>query len=106
MITGPTRCGKTILLKAIIGELPCVSGFVTVESKIIVYCSQSTWTWNASIRENVCGLDVLACAVHSRPKILVTDDELSGLDGPTAETVFGRLLGHGVCCVTWVPPLY
>ncbi|KAG0653052.1 abc multidrug transporter B [Hyphodiscus hymeniophilus] len=55
MITGPVGCGKTTLLKAILGEVPCNEGTVYVHSKQMAYWSQSPWLQNVSIRQTICG---------------------------------------------------
>ncbi|KAL1301831.1 hypothetical protein AAFC00_006016 [Neodothiora populina] len=54
-VTGPVGSGKTILMKAVLGEIGCESGHVFVASTHISYCSQTSWIWNASIRDNICG---------------------------------------------------
>lgn len=53
MIIGPIGCGKSSLLKAILGETPSTSGVVAVNSPYISYCDQTPWIMNASIRDNI-----------------------------------------------------
>ena len=56
MITGPVGAGKTILLKAILGELPSEGGTVYIKSKRIAYCSQTPWLQSGSIRKTIIGI--------------------------------------------------
>ena len=55
MIAGPIGSGKTTLLKAILGELPCRDGSISVHPHSLAYCSQSVWLPNGSIQEIVTG---------------------------------------------------
>jgi ATP-binding cassette subfamily C (CFTR/MRP) protein 1 len=56
IIVGPAGSGKTTLMRAMLGELPCDSGSVAVSSKSIAYCGQTPWLLNVSIQENICGI--------------------------------------------------
>lgn len=51
-ITGPVGCGKSLLLKAILGEVECISGSVRVGTSRIGYCGQETWLENITVLEN------------------------------------------------------
>lgn len=53
LIIGPIGCGKSSLLKAILGETPSASGLVAVKSPYIAYCDQTPWIMNATIRDNI-----------------------------------------------------
>ncbi|KAI4747400.1 multidrug resistance-like protein [Aureobasidium sp. EXF-12298] len=53
MITGPVACGKTTLLKGILGETPVTEGRVELSSSSIAWCEQSPWLMNASIQANI-----------------------------------------------------
>jgi ATP-binding cassette, subfamily C (CFTR/MRP), member 1 len=55
MITGPVGCGKTTLLKALLGELPYTKGSISVRNREMAYCSQGAWLPNGKFREIVCG---------------------------------------------------
>ncbi|KAH0376082.1 putative ABC transporter, partial [Aureobasidium melanogenum] len=55
VLIGPTGSGKTTLLKAILGEIPCQSGEVFVQSKSMAYCSQTPFVLNGSVKKNICG---------------------------------------------------
>ncbi|WEW60176.1 hypothetical protein PRK78_005661 [Emydomyces testavorans] len=56
MIVGPVGSGKTTLIKAILGELPCESGLITVTPAPLAYCHQKPWLTNTSILQSICGL--------------------------------------------------
>jgi ATP-binding cassette subfamily C (CFTR/MRP) protein 1 len=43
MITGPVACGKSTLLKGLLGETPLSEGRVAVPSSDIAWCEQSPW---------------------------------------------------------------
>lgn len=51
-IVGPTGSGKSSCLAAILGELPIVSGKITVQGKI-AYIPQSPWLFPGTIRQNI-----------------------------------------------------
>jgi ATP-binding cassette subfamily C (CFTR/MRP) protein 1 len=55
MITGPVGSGKSSILRALLGELPCGTGSIYIQSKRMAYCSQSPWLRNGTIREAICG---------------------------------------------------
>ncbi|KAH8671415.1 ABC transporter [Xylariales sp. PMI_506] len=53
VILGPVGCGKSTILKAILGEATIFSGSVWISSKELAYCDQSPWVLNGSVRENI-----------------------------------------------------
>ncbi|KAF5689105.1 multidrug resistance-associated 1 [Fusarium circinatum] len=55
LLLGPVASGKTTLLKALLGEVPNISGSIEVHSKGIAWCEQSPWLLNRTIRENIIG---------------------------------------------------
>lgn len=55
VLLGPVGSGKTSLIKAVLGELTCKSGSISVASKGIAFCSQSSWLLNISVKESICG---------------------------------------------------
>jgi len=55
MLVGTVGVGKSTFLKSIIGELGFESGSISIATKNIAYCSQSSWLPNATVREIVCG---------------------------------------------------
>ncbi|KAF2218923.1 P-loop containing nucleoside triphosphate hydrolase protein [Elsinoe ampelina] len=52
-LTGPVACGKSTLLKALLGETPLTEGEVTVAEHRISHCEQSPWLINASVQRNI-----------------------------------------------------
>lgn len=54
LIIGPVACGKSTLLKGLLGEVYLLSGSVeyTVPHEI-AYCDQDAWLLNQSIRDNI-----------------------------------------------------
>ena len=53
MIVGPVGSGKTVLLKALLGEVPMLSGTAKAFSGNISYCDQTPFHMNGTIRESV-----------------------------------------------------
>ncbi|KAI1077702.1 hypothetical protein F5B20DRAFT_583110 [Whalleya microplaca] len=56
LITGKTGSGKSILLKALLSELPLISGKMQMRShpsETISYAGQSPWLLRGTIRENI-----------------------------------------------------
>ncbi|EGX90496.1 multidrug resistance protein, putative [Cordyceps militaris CM01] len=54
-ITGPLSCGKSTLLKAILGEVSCVRGQVSVQAASVAYCQQMPYIFNGTIESNIVG---------------------------------------------------
>ena len=57
IIVGIVGSGKSTLLKAIIGELPCSAGSLTVDAGLKAYCAQTPWLPNSTVRQIVCGYE-------------------------------------------------
>lgn len=57
MIVGPVGVGKSTLLKAILGEIPCDKGTISVASRSMAYCSQTPWLLNGTVQQAVCGIN-------------------------------------------------
>ncbi|KAF2842938.1 hypothetical protein M501DRAFT_1005649 [Patellaria atrata CBS 101060] len=55
MIVGPVGCGKSTLVKAILGEIPAMKGIVQVSSLSVAYCDQTPWLMNGTIKESIVG---------------------------------------------------
>lgn len=82
LVNGPIGSGKSTLLQAILGELPCESGSLTVSSKRMAYCSQTSWILNTSIQQIVCGLSRGSVDERWYQKVLHTcalDDDIGRL---------------------------
>ena len=55
MIIGPVACGKSTLLKALLGETPSSQGFVYVSTTNVAFCDQTPWLINGSVQKNILG---------------------------------------------------
>lgn len=55
IVSGSVGCGKSRLLRAILGEVPASKGSVAVSTKQIAYCAQKSWLPGGSIREIITG---------------------------------------------------
>lgn len=57
MLAGSVGCGKSSLLRGILGEIRISSGTVGFEdaSESIAYCDQTAWLRNMSVRDNIIG---------------------------------------------------
>lgn len=56
MIVGPVGCGKSSLLKGILGEVPSTKGLVYIDQAHAAFVDQSSWIQNTSIRNNIIGV--------------------------------------------------
>ncbi|KAH7030673.1 ABC transporter [Microdochium trichocladiopsis] len=57
VILGPVGCGKSTMLKAILGELSLFKGEVRTSYTGVAYCGQSPWLPNETVREIITGSD-------------------------------------------------
>ncbi|RAH46582.1 ABC transporter [Aspergillus brunneoviolaceus CBS 621.78] len=55
MVNGPVGSGKSMLLRAMLGEVPKVSGKLTVAARSFAYCAQAPWIVSGTIQENIRG---------------------------------------------------
>ncbi|KXH42042.1 hypothetical protein CNYM01_08392 [Colletotrichum nymphaeae SA-01] len=55
MCSGPVGCGKTALVRALLGEICTASGTISVSTKRIGYCEQSPWLPSGTFKQAVCG---------------------------------------------------
>ncbi|KAH0284042.1 putative ABC transporter, partial [Aureobasidium sp. EXF-3399] len=69
-LVGPTGSGKTTLLKAILGEIPCRSGNLSVGTRSIAYCAQDPFILNGSVESKVCGLSTMEFSATWYQKVL------------------------------------
>ena len=53
MIVGPVGCGKSILLKAILGEVPAISGKINVFVSDFAFCDQTPFHMNGTVRDSM-----------------------------------------------------
>lgn len=97
MIVGPVGCGKSSLLKGLLGETPSAKGNVFIDRDHASFVDQTSWIQNASIRNNIIGVSnfdaewyntvVHACAI---------DKDLENLpdgDGTNTGSAGGALSG-------------
>ncbi|UJO17086.1 ABC multidrug transporter B [Fulvia fulva] len=56
IIYGRVGCGKTALLKPLLGELSIASGSVETACQQSAYCSQSAWCNWGTVRDNIIGM--------------------------------------------------
>jgi ATP-binding cassette subfamily C (CFTR/MRP) protein 1 len=56
-ITGSTGAGKSVLMKALLGEIGCVGGSINHTTFLngIGYCSQAAWIPHGAIKDLICG---------------------------------------------------
>ncbi|KAI8243023.1 ABC transporter atnG [Colletotrichum sp. SAR 10_96] len=55
MLVGRVGCGKSSLLKGILGELVISSGTVTLHASSVAFCDQAAWLRNISVKDNIIG---------------------------------------------------
>lgn len=55
MIVGRVGSGKTTLLRALLGEISCSHGRISLSSLRVAYCPGSAWLPNTTIRRAICG---------------------------------------------------
>ncbi len=55
-ILGPNGCGKSTLIKAILGETKKCEGVIDVACKEVAFCDQTPWLTYSTIRENITGI--------------------------------------------------
>lgn len=53
--SGAVGSGKTVLAKALMGEIETASGKISVSSKRIGLCAQSPWLPSGTLRDAICG---------------------------------------------------
>ncbi|KAE8348413.1 ABC transporter-like protein [Aspergillus coremiiformis] len=55
VVLGPVGSGKTTLLKALLSEVKCFKGSVSMTDLTVSYCGQDVWLQDLSLRENILG---------------------------------------------------
>jgi len=58
MILGPVGCGKSSLLRGLLGETPSSKGNVYINRAHAAFVDQVPWIQNSSIRDNIIGVSV------------------------------------------------
>jgi ATP-binding cassette, subfamily C (CFTR/MRP), member 1 len=59
MMVGPVGCGKSTLVKALLGEIPTLRGSIDVSSVEIAFCDQTPWHMNGTIQQSIIGISAL-----------------------------------------------
>ncbi|OBT65136.1 hypothetical protein VE03_04736 [Pseudogymnoascus sp. 23342-1-I1] len=70
MIVGPVGCGKSSLLRGLLGETPSSKGNVYIDRAHAAFVDQVPWIQNSSVRNNIIGVSVFepewyASVVHA-----------------------------------------
>ncbi|KAJ8107918.1 hypothetical protein ONZ43_g6583 [Nemania bipapillata] len=55
IVIGAVACGKTTLLRGLLGELPSITGYVKLLGGKVAYCEQTPWLVNGTILQNIVG---------------------------------------------------
>lgn len=58
MVVGPVGCGKSSLLRGILGETPSSKGNVYINRSHAAFVDQLSWIRNSSVRDNIVGTSV------------------------------------------------
>ncbi|EGX94981.1 ABC transporter, transmembrane region, type 1 [Cordyceps militaris CM01] len=84
MVIGPVGCGKSTLMRLLLGEVPEVGGSIERKFPSSAYCPQSSWIFRGTIRDNIVGLStwdelrynsvVQACSLSADFDILPNGD--------------------------------
>lgn len=56
LVSGPTASGKSSLLQALLGEMPCLEGqgpYLVKDLQNVAYAAQTTWIETGTVRENI-----------------------------------------------------
>ncbi|TVY94269.1 ABC transporter, partial [Lachnellula willkommii] len=59
MMVGPVGCGKSTLVKALLGEIPALRGIIDISSTEIAFCDQTPWHMNGTIQQSIIGVSML-----------------------------------------------
>ncbi|OAA80128.1 ABC transporter, transmembrane domain, type 1 [Akanthomyces lecanii RCEF 1005] len=65
MMWGPINCGKSTLLKLLLGEVELNGGTISAGSRDIAYCSQETWIENTTVEKVITGTRRLIQPLYS-----------------------------------------
>ncbi|KAJ3474571.1 hypothetical protein NLG97_g9784 [Lecanicillium saksenae] len=102
MVIGPKGCGKSSLLKALLGELQLISGNIIAPSGPIAYSAETSFVQNLSIRDNIVGQSPFdpiwyqhvlhACTLQTELKRLPDGDETIAGEGGSKVLDFRHLV--------------
>ncbi|KAJ6779285.1 hypothetical protein PWT90_07900 [Aphanocladium album] len=54
-VTGSLSCGKSTLLKAVLGEISRTAGQLRIQATSVAYCQQTPYIFNGTIQSNIIG---------------------------------------------------
>ncbi|CEJ81259.1 hypothetical protein VHEMI01398 [[Torrubiella] hemipterigena] len=89
MIIGPVGCGKSVLLRALLGEITLAGGCIRITTDNMAYCHQNAWIPSCTIRQAVLGenefesawyQDVLKACALDYDVSKITDQARTGND--------------------------
>jgi ATP-binding cassette, subfamily C (CFTR/MRP), member 1 len=66
LVLGPVGCGKSTLIKALLGELSSFEGTVSANYSRIAYCSQSPWITHDTVRNVILGASTFDEALYDQ----------------------------------------
>ncbi|KAF4779309.1 hypothetical protein HER10_EVM0002693 [Colletotrichum scovillei] len=89
MLVGRVGCGKSSLLKAILGETGISTGSITLHTSSVAFCDQSAWLRNVSIKNNIIGQTPFDQAWFSAVVRACTLDEDIALFSEAEDTIVG-----------------
>ncbi|KZL80273.1 abc transporter [Colletotrichum incanum] len=89
MLVGRVGCGKSSLLKAILGELGISKGSVTLHTSSVAFCDQSAWLRNITVKDNIIGQTPYDPAWFSAVIRACTLDEDIALFPKVEDTIVG-----------------
>jgi ATP-binding cassette subfamily C (CFTR/MRP) protein 1 len=94
MIVGPVGCGKSSLLRGLLGETPSSKGNVYIDRAHAAFVNQVPWIQNSSVRNNIIGVSIFepewyakvvhACAFDTDIETLSEGDSTKVGSGGTA----------------------
>ena len=84
MLVGPVGCGKSTLIKTLLGETIHMGGTIQVSSPEVAFCDQTAWHMNGSVQKSITGISpmdemwyksvIQACALEEDLKQLPRGD--------------------------------
>lgn len=80
MLVGPVGCGKSSLVRGLLGEIEPNKGNVTLDTPELAFVDQSSWLHHGSIRENIVGMSIFEHEFYSKVvHACALDNDLSDL---------------------------
>lgn len=93
MIIGPTGCGKSTLMKGILGETPSTKGFLYTNCRETAFVDQTPWIRNTSLKDNILGVSVYHEAWYNEVvRACVLDHDIAQLPNGHREPISPKRL--------------